>query len=117
MIRRRLHILSAAAVMAASFAGLRVAAGAPQAVPQAKVESACLACYKDRSEMEPFNPMGRAMALTGANPVLKENPKLTVTKGRFTYTLETRGDESTYSVSDGTRTITVRIRWNFGAGG
>jgi hypothetical protein len=116
MIRRRLHILSAAAVMAASFAGLRVAAGAPQAVPQAKVESACVSCHKDRSESQPFTPMGRAMALTGANPVLKENPKLTVTKGRFTYTVETRGDESTYSVSDGTRTITVPIRWNFGAG-
>jgi len=60
--------------------------------------------------------MGRALALSGANPVLKENPKLTVRKGPYTYTVETHGDESTYSVSDGTRTISVPIHWNFGAG-
>ncbi len=60
--------------------------------------------------------MGRALALPGANPVLKENPKLTVRKGPYTYTVETHGDESTYSVSDGTRTISVPIHWNFGAG-
>ncbi len=58
--------------------------------------------------------MGRAMALPGANPVLKENPKLTVRKGPYTYTVETHGEESTYSVSDGTRTISVPIHWNFG---
>jgi len=63
--------------------------------------------------------MGRALALPGTNPVLKENPKLTVTKGAYTYTVETvgtHGGESTYSVSDGTRTITLPIPWNFGAG-
>ncbi len=60
--------------------------------------------------------MGRAMAFTGANPVLRDNPKLTVQKGPYTYTVETRGGESTYSVSAGNNTITVPIRWNFGAG-
>jgi len=60
--------------------------------------------------------MGRAMALPGANPVLRENPKLTVRKGPYTYTVETHGEESTYSVSDGTHTISVPIHWNFGAG-
>ena len=49
--------------------------------------------------------MGRALALPGANPVLKDNPKLTVRKDPYTYTVETHGDESTYSVNDGTRTI------------
>lgn len=60
--------------------------------------------------------MGRALALPGSNPVLKENPKLSVRKGPYSYTVETHGNESTYSVSDGTRTISVPIPWNFGAG-
>jgi hypothetical protein len=60
--------------------------------------------------------MGRALELPGWNPTLRENPKLTVRKGPYTYTVETQGDESTYSVSDGTRTISVPIHWNFGEG-
>lgn len=60
--------------------------------------------------------MGRATALPGANPVLEQNPRLTVRKGPYTYTVETRGAESTYTVSDATGTITVPIHWNFGAG-
>jgi hypothetical protein len=60
--------------------------------------------------------MGRAMALPAENPTLRENPKLTVRKGPYTYTVETRANESTYSVSDGTRTISLPIHWNFGAG-
>jgi hypothetical protein len=60
--------------------------------------------------------MGRALALPGANPVLHDIPKLTVREGAYAYTVETRGGESTYSVSDGTRTISIPIHWNFGAG-
>ena len=116
MTRRQLHILSAVAVLAVSIAGLSAAARAPQVVQPARVESACVSCHRARSESQPFTPMGRAMALTGANPVLRDNPKLTVKKGLYTYTVETHEDESTYRVSDGTRTITVPIHWNFGAG-
>ena len=83
---------------------------------QGKTESACVQCHRSRSETQPQTPMGRALAISGLNPVLRENPKLTVRKGAFTYTVETRGDQSTYSVSDGARTISIPIHWNFGAG-
>ena len=116
MTRRQQHILSAVAVLAGSIAGITASARVPQAEQPAKPESACVSCHRARSESQPFTPMGRAMALTGANPVLRDNPKLTVKKGLYTYTVETHGGESTYSVSDGTRTITVPIHWNFGAG-
>jgi len=59
--------------------------------------------------------MGRAL-LTGANPTLQANPKLTVRKGTFTYTVETHGDASTYSVTDGARTLSLPIHWTFGVG-
>jgi mono/diheme cytochrome c family protein len=84
--------------------------------PPAKPEAACVSCHRARAESQPQTPMGRAMALTGANPVLKDNPNLTVQKGPYTYRVETHGAESTYSVSAGGNTITVPIHWNFGAG-
>jgi hypothetical protein len=60
--------------------------------------------------------MGEALHLPGDNPILKANPKLSVKKGNYTYTVETQGANSTYSVTDGTRTISLPIRWTFGQG-
>jgi hypothetical protein len=60
--------------------------------------------------------MGRALTPPGVSPTLQAHPKLSVRKGAYTYTVETVGDKSTYSVTDGTRTISVPIRWSFGAG-
>jgi hypothetical protein len=65
---------------------------------------------------QPRTPMGLALALPGTNPILERHPKLTVRKGIYTYTVETRGKESTYSVSDGVRTISSPAHWGFGAG-
>src|SRR5579863_912196 len=110
----RPHILSPLRSAAVAIAALTVLS--PRAVAQGKTESACVSCHSARSQSQPRTPMGRALALPGANPVLKENPKLTVRKGPYTYTVETHGDESIYNVSDGTRTISIPIHWNFGEG-
>lgn len=116
MKRRLPHILSLLVLATVSIEAIRAAAGMPQFIQPAKVETACISCHKAQSESQPLTPMARAMALTGTNPVLIENPRLTVTKGLYTYTVETHGDQSTYSVSDGKGTITVPIHWSFGAG-
>ncbi len=60
--------------------------------------------------------MARALALPGSNAVLKANPKLTVRKGGYEYTVLTIGDKSTYTVSDGKDSLTIPIHWNFGEG-
>lgn len=60
--------------------------------------------------------MGRAMLLPGMDAALASHPKLTFQKGIFTYTVETRDGRSSYTVSDGTQTITLPIQWNFGEG-
>lgn len=114
MIRPPRHILRPLAGLAISIAA--ISSSSPWAAAQGKTETACVSCHSARSQSQPRTPMGRALALPGANPVLKDNPKLAVRKGPYTYTVETHGDESTYSVSDGTRTISVPIHWNFGAG-
>src|ERR1700686_621393 len=111
MIQRQPHILRPLAAILVGIAAL-----APWAGAQGKTESACVSCHRARSESQPQTPMGRALALPGANPVLRDIPKLTVRKGPYNYTVETHGGESTYNVSDGTRTISIPIHWNFGAG-
>jgi hypothetical protein len=84
--------------------------------PQIKPEAACVSCHRAQSETQPRTPMARALQLPDTNPTLKDHPKLATRKGAYRYTVETRGDESTYSVTDGTRTISIPIHWNFGEG-
>lgn len=112
MIQRQPHILSAIAFLLIVFAGISSSSGDPQP----KAESACVSCHRARSESQPQTPMARAMTLPGSNQALPENSKFTVRKGPYTYTVATQAQESTYSVSDGTRTISLPIHWNFGAG-
>jgi hypothetical protein len=54
--------------------------------------------------------------LPGENTVLQSHPKLTFRSGPFSYSVETSGAKSEYTVTDGSRTISVPIRWGFGAG-
>jgi Cytochrome c554 and c-prime len=60
--------------------------------------------------------MARALLHRDSNPTLKAHPKLTLRIGPYSYAVETHGTQSTYSVTDGARTISVPIRWSFGAG-
>jgi hypothetical protein len=83
--------------------------------PWATGESGCSSCHRERSKTQPQTPMGRALALPGSNPVLQDIPKLTTRKGAYTYTVETQNGQSTYTVSDGSHSVTVPLHWNFGA--
>jgi hypothetical protein len=58
--------------------------------------------------------MHHALENPGANPVLDTHPNLTVLKDGYTYTVETKNGESTYTVTDGKDTLTLPIRWMFG---
>jgi len=60
--------------------------------------------------------MARALQLPGTNPALKAHPEMTFRKGAYSYTVATLNDKSTYSVTDGTHTIALPIRWSFGEG-
>jgi hypothetical protein len=110
--------LSACLLAAAALAPLPAAAAQPRSQsPAAKAaEPACIRCHEAQARAQPETMMGRALALPGNNPVLDAHPSLTVEKGAYTYTVETRGGRSTYSVTDGTSTLTVPIAWSFGAG-
>jgi Cytochrome c554 and c-prime len=107
-----LRILDASAIV------LLFAVIAPLAVPgqQTGLDSTCASCHPAEAASESRTPMGKAMELPGTDPELATHPKLTFQKGIFSYTVETREGKSTYSVTDGTETITLPIQWNFGEG-
>jgi len=58
--------------------------------------------------------MRHAIETAGANPVLDTHPNLTVKQGAYTYTVQTKDGQSTYSVTDGADTLTLPIHWMFG---
>jgi hypothetical protein len=100
-------------------AALLCLAAAPLMLAQtrpADSSSACASCHKAQTFSQALTPMGRALILPDANSTLKANPKLTVQRGSYTYSVQTHGKDSTYSVTDGARTISQPIYWSFGAG-
>jgi hypothetical protein len=85
--------------------------------PQSNSASTCVHCHAAQATSQPRTPMGRAIELTAENLTLKAHPRMTFRKDAYTYTVETVGDKSTYTVSDGIHTISVLIRLGFGTGG
>jgi hypothetical protein len=77
--------------------------------------SACAHCHA-QAISQPRTPMGRALELPGDNPTVKAHPRLTFRRGPYSYTVETVGDKSTYTVTDSANALSLPIRWSFGTG-
>src|SRR5258707_12212227 len=110
MGRTELRCLSAAA-------GLVIAAAASVAVAaqvQTESRSACVGCHAAQTIHQAETPMGQAMLLPGSNLTLKARPTLSLRKGVYIYTIETKGNQSTYTVRDSTRKESLPIHWTFG---
>jgi hypothetical protein len=60
--------------------------------------------------------MGLAAQTAETSGVLRSNPRLTFRSGRYAYEINRRGDESFYTVTDGTDTISEPILYSFGQG-
>jgi hypothetical protein len=59
--------------------------------------------------------MANALETVEQCRVLMAHPVLTTTVAGYSYRIERKGDQSNYSVSDGTNTLTMPIRWAMGA--
>ena len=59
--------------------------------------------------------MAHALETVDKSKVLIDHPLLTTTVGKYSYRIERKGNESQYSVTDGTTTVTMPIRWAMGA--
>lgn len=95
---------------------LAVRAGVAEQTSEKSLATACAGCHSSQAKTQPQTPMGRALQLPGTDPTLVSHPRLTFQKFGFSYVVETKNGQSTYSVSDGAQTITLPIRWNFGKG-
>ncbi len=60
--------------------------------------------------------MGMGMQWPDTNSLFKTHPQLSYRKGPYSYTITTKGNETVYSVTDGSHTISLPIRWSFGKG-
>lgn len=74
----------------------------------------CATCHAGVAAAYNHAEMRHALEPEGANPVLEGHPLLTARLAGFTYTVQTKDGHSTYSVTDGSQTITIPIRWMFG---
>jgi hypothetical protein len=77
---------------------------------------ACARCHSSQTQTQSLTAMGRALQLPGTNAILNSHPSLTFQKFGYTYLVETKDGQSTYSVTDGTQTITLPVPWSFGNG-
>ena len=60
--------------------------------------------------------MARAMQNGADSALLMRNPVLTFTDGKYSYRIERRGNQSFYSVSDGSNSVVLPVRYAIGAG-
>jgi hypothetical protein len=74
----------------------------------------CTSCHRGVTGSYTTAPMRHAMEPQGKNPTLDSHPDLSATLGAYTYKVQTRDGHSTYTVSDGTDTLTLPIQWIFG---
>jgi hypothetical protein len=77
-------------------------------------DAACGQCHS-QAKSQPTTSMGHALETVGECKVLIDHPVLATTVGKFSYRIERKGSQSEYSVTDGTQTLKMPIRWAMGA--
>ena len=76
---------------------------------------ACAKCHETEANQR-LTAMGRAMEPAATSAVLKANSRLIFRSGAYTYEITRRGEQSLYTVSDGTQSISEPILYSFGQG-
>jgi Cytochrome c554 and c-prime len=79
-----------------------------------EISTACSKCHAE-GRTQPATHMAHALEPAEQARILIDHPLLTATYGKFSYRIERKGEQSLYSVTDGTATITMPIRWAMGA--
>ena len=92
---------------------LLVGAAALWAAPPAD-KATCATCHREEARSQPKTPMGIGLELPDAQTVLEEHPRLTFESQGYKYLIERKNGMSTYTVSDGSGTLALPIRYAFG---
>jgi hypothetical protein len=80
----------------------------------AAAPSACAKCHVE-GLTQPTTYMAHALESVEKCSVLQAHPLITATIGKYSYRIETKGDKSVYSVTDGSDTVSMDIAWAMGA--
>ena len=105
-----------AVALPASFAlGQKGAQTAKKVAPtHLRAVNAC-AAYHEQAKTQPATSMAHALETVEECETLSAHPLLTFNKGKYSYRIERRGNQSIYFVSDGVQTLAMPIRWAMGA--
>jgi hypothetical protein len=76
----------------------------------------CAVCHRREAEAARSSPMSHALQPVRESDFLKNNPNLSFRSGNFLYSVRREGNQSIYSVTDGTGSIRAPIEWAFGTG-
>jgi len=76
----------------------------------------CAKCHAKESAFQPMTSMAHAAETVAECGILRTHPHLHLRLGRFDYTIERKGDQSIYTVSDGAGNLAVPIKYAFGLG-
>jgi len=77
----------------------------------------CATCHVAESSTQPSTPMAQALSPVADCQALLTHRRLSVKLGRYSYLIVTEGSDATYTVSDGSRSVTAALLWAFGQGG
>ena len=96
--------------------GLGLAFLANTAPPDSGKTLTCSQCHRTTAAHVGETGMSNALLTGERSEILKSHPKLVFRQGPFSYTIERRGNQSWYTVTDGKNEISVPIDWAFGLG-
>jgi len=114
--RARPAWFSTCKLLLVSLACLSVAYAAPVIENPSRSVRECAKCHAAESKTQPLTSMAHAAETTAECSVLKSHALLKVRLGRYDYRIERKGDQSLYSITDGTETLTYPIHYAFGLG-
>ena len=76
----------------------------------------CASCHPQQVASQKKTAMAQTTVHTSASPILASHPEMNFAIGRYHYEIKTHSQQSVYSVTDGTRTLTAPLLWAFGNG-
>ena len=79
-----------------------------------KAPAACTPCHA-QALSQPDTYMAHALEKVETSRVLSEHPLLQTTVGAYSYRIERKDDQSQYTVTNGSETLTLPVRWAMGA--
>lgn len=77
--------------------------------------NACLRCHADKTAQN-ATPMGGTLVPAGKADILHAHPRLSFKIGRFEFQIDTKPQQSKYSISDGKQRLAYPLTWAFGTG-